>query len=159
SENLVVNMNGGDDNFSASGDLADLIQLIVDGGTGNDTILGGNGDDTLLGGDGNDFIDGNQGSDTILLGAGDGTFQWDPGDGSDTVDGQDGNDTMIFNGANVDENFTLSAHNQRLRLSRDVGKITMDVDGTENIDLNTLGGVDNVTLNDLSTTAVTHVNL
>src|SRR5262245_54270723 len=31
SENLVVNMNGGDDRFSASGNLAALIQLTVDG--------------------------------------------------------------------------------------------------------------------------------
>src|SRR5262245_61780591 len=55
-ENLVLNMNGGDDRFSATGDLASLIKLTVDGGTGNDTILGSNGNDTLLGGDGNDFI-------------------------------------------------------------------------------------------------------
>ncbi|MGH8189749.1 MAG: calcium-binding protein, partial [Steroidobacteraceae bacterium] len=62
-ENLVVNMNGGDDSFSASGNLAALIRLTVDGGGGNDTILGGNGDDLLLGGDGDDFIDGQQGND------------------------------------------------------------------------------------------------
>src|SRR6185503_2439032 len=89
-ENLVVNMNGGDDSFSATGNLAPLISVRVDGGTGNDTILGGNGNDTLLGGDGNDFIDGGQGSDTVLLGAGDDVFQWDPGEGSDVVEGQDG---------------------------------------------------------------------
>ena len=90
SENLVVNMNGGDDRFSATGNLAALIKLTVDGGAGNDTLLGGNGDDVLLGGDGNDFVDGNQGSDVAFLGAGDDTFQWDPGDGSDTIEGQDG---------------------------------------------------------------------
>ncbi len=33
-ENLVVNMNGGDDSFSATGDLAALIHLTVDGGSG-----------------------------------------------------------------------------------------------------------------------------
>src|SRR5438309_1524757 len=68
-ENLVVNMNGGDDTFSATGNLASLINLTVDGGAGNDTILGGNGADHLFGGDGNDFIDGNQGADTAFLGA------------------------------------------------------------------------------------------
>src|SRR5439155_13094873 len=98
SENLVVNMNGGDDGFSASGNLAALIQITVDGGAGNDAILGSNGADLLLGGDGNDFIDGNQGNDVALLGAGDDTFQWDPGDGSDTVEGQAGFDTLVFNG-------------------------------------------------------------
>ena len=39
-ENLVVNMNGGDDSFSATGNLAALIKITVDGGAGNDTILG-----------------------------------------------------------------------------------------------------------------------
>src|SRR5215203_1625226 len=37
-ENLVVNMNGGDDTFSATGNLSALIKLTVDGGAGNDTI-------------------------------------------------------------------------------------------------------------------------
>src|SRR6185295_13891802 len=34
SENLVVNMNGGDDTFTASNGLAPLISLTVDGGAG-----------------------------------------------------------------------------------------------------------------------------
>ena len=42
-ENLVLNMNGGDDIFSASGNLSPLIQITVDGGAGNDTIGGSNG--------------------------------------------------------------------------------------------------------------------
>ena len=67
-ENLVVNMNGGDDSFSTTGDLATLIRLTVDGGAGNDTILGSNGNDMLLGGDGDDFIDGQQGVDVALHG-------------------------------------------------------------------------------------------
>ena len=93
-EHLVVNMNGGNDSFSATGNLAALIDITVDGGAGNDTILGSNGNDTLLGGDGDDFIDGQQGNDIAFLGAGDDVFQWDPGDGSDTVEGQDGTDTL-----------------------------------------------------------------
>src|SRR5262249_26142862 len=39
SENLVLNANGGNDSFSATGNLAPLIKITVDGGTGNDTIL------------------------------------------------------------------------------------------------------------------------
>ena len=46
-ERLVVNMNGGDDSFSATGNLA-AIKITVDGGAGNDTILGSNGADLLL---------------------------------------------------------------------------------------------------------------
>jgi Ca2+-binding RTX toxin-like protein len=159
SESLVLNANGGDDVFSAGNGLAGLISLTVDGGAGNDTITGGDGNDMLLGGDGNDLIIGGRGSDVASLGAGDDTFTWNPGDGSDTVDGQAGNDTMIFNGSNANENINLSANGQRLRLTRDVGAVTMDVDGTENINLNVLGGADNMTFNDLSGTAVSQVNL
>ena len=63
-ENFVLNMNGGDDIFTAGNGLANLIQLTVDGGAGNDTITGGDGNDTLIGGDGNDRIIGGRGSDT-----------------------------------------------------------------------------------------------
>src|SRR5215218_8298579 len=70
SESLVLNANGGDDTFSATGNLATLIQITVDGGAGNDTIRGGNGPDILRGGTEDDFVDGNQGNDTAFLGAG-----------------------------------------------------------------------------------------
>src|SRR4029450_3378485 len=54
SESLVLNMNGGGDTFAGSNGLPTLIQITVDGGTGDDVILGGDGADLLLGGDGND---------------------------------------------------------------------------------------------------------
>jgi Ca2+-binding RTX toxin-like protein len=157
SENLLVNARGGDDRFSATGNLAALIKLTVDGGDGKDTILGGNGADVLFGGDGNDFIDGNQGNDLTLLGAGDDTFQWDPGDGSDTVEGQDGTDTMLFNGSNVNERMKVSANGQRVRFTRDVGNIVMDLDDVESIIATTLGGPDSLVVDDLSGTDVTNV--
>ena len=159
SENLVVNANGGDDTFSATGNLAALIDITVDGGAGNDTLRGSNGADTLLGGDGNDFVDGNQGNDVAFLGAGDDTFQWDPGDGSDTVEGQAGTDTLVFNGSNANENFDISANGGRARLFRNVGNITMDLDDVEQINLNALGGTDTVVVNDLTGTDVTALNI
>src|SRR4029078_8658193 len=134
SEALVVNANGGDDSFSATGNLAALIQITVDGGTGNDTLLRSNGADVLLGGDNNDFIDGQQGNDTVFLGAGDDTFQWDPGDGSDTVEGQDGNDILIFNGSAANEVFEISANGSRARFTRNVANIVMDLNAIEQID-------------------------
>ena len=152
-------MNGGDDKFSATGNLAALINLTIDGGAGNDTILGGNGNDRLIGGDGNDFIDGNQGSDTAFLGAGDDVFQWDPGDGNDTVEGEDGTDTMLFNGANIAEIFEMSANGERLRFTRDIGNIVMDVNGVEIVTVNALGGADIVNIGDLSGTDVQTVNV
>lgn len=158
-EKLVVNLNGGDDHFSATGNLAALIQISVDGGTGNDTILGSNGNDTLRGGDGNDFIDGQQGNDTALLGAGNDVFQWDPGDGSDVVEGQDGMDTMLFNGANIAENIEVSANGGRTLLTRNVGSIVMDMNDVEQITINGVGGADNVAVHNLSGTDVTEVNV
>jgi Ca2+-binding RTX toxin-like protein len=157
SENLVVNANGGDDTFAATGNLAALIKVTVDGGAGNDRLLGGNGNDILLGGDGNDFVDGNQGNDVGLLGAGDDTFQWDPGDGSDVVEGQDGTDAMEFNGSNANENMDVSANGGRVRFFRDVANITMDLNDVERIVAKTLGGSDKVVVNDLSGTDVVNV--
>jgi len=159
SENLVLNMNGGDDSFSATGNLATLIKLTVDGGTGNDTVLGGNGNDTLLGGDGNDFIDGNQGNDSAQMGAGDDVFQWDPGDGNDTVEGQDGNDILLFNGSALGEIFEASANGQRVRFTRNIGNIVMDLNDVERLDLNTLGGVDQTTINSLAGTDLVQFNV
>ncbi len=157
SEKLVVNANGGDDSFSGSNGLATLIQITVDGGGGNDTLGGSDGNDVLIGGGGNDSVDGNRGNDVALLGAGDDTFQWDPGDGSDVVEGQDGADTMLFNGANIAERFDVSANGGRVRFTRDVATITMDLNDVESVNLKALGGADTLTVGDLSGTDVTRV--
>ena len=157
SENLVLNANGGDDSYSATGNLAVLIKLTVDGGTGNDSLLGSNGIDILIGGDGDDFADGQQGNDVAFLGAGNDTFQWDPGDGSDVVEGQDGTDKMLFNGSAGNERMEASANGGRVRFTRDLAAIVMDLDDVESINAKLLGGTDNLTVNDLSGTDATNV--
>jgi hypothetical protein len=154
SERLVLNANGGDDSFAASGDLASLIALAVDGGPGNDRLGGGNGNDELSGGAGDDVVDGNAGADSAVLGDGNDSFVWDAGDGSDTVEGQAGQDSLVFNGAAAAEKRDLSAHGSRALLVRDVGRITMDLNGLERIETNALGGPDTVTVSDLSGTDV-----
>ena len=159
SESLVVNGNGGDDTISAGNGLAALIAITMDGGAGNDTLLGGDGAEVLIGGDGNDFIDGNRGNDVALMGAGDDVFQWDPGDGSDVVEGQAGHDAMLFNGANISEVIDIAANGGRVRFFRNVANITMDLNDVEQIDFNALGGADIITVNDLSGTDVTEINL
>src|SRR4029077_10107762 len=100
------------------------------------------GNDRLLGGDGNDTINGGRGNDTVFMGAGDDTFVWNPGEGSDIVEGQDGNDAMIFNGANINERIDISANGGRVRFTRDVAAITMDLNGVERTDFHALGGAD-----------------
>jgi Ca2+-binding RTX toxin-like protein len=148
---------GGNDRVDASALRADAAKLGVDGGAGDDTLLGGAGDDVLGGADGNDTVDGNQGADIALLGTGDDRFVWDPGDGSDVVEGQDGHDAMTFNGANIAEKFDVSANGRRVHFTRDVGSILMDLAGVEEIDVNALGGPDQLTVNDLSGTDLTEI--
>ena len=157
SEKLALNANGGDDSFSATGNLAALIGITVDGGLGNDNLLGSNGVDILLGGDGNDFVDGQQGNDVGFMGAGDDTFQWDPGDGNDVIEGQDGADRMAFNGSAINERFETSANGGRVRFTRDIANIVMDLNDVEAIGVNALGGADTVTVNDLSGTDLDRV--
>jgi Ca2+-binding RTX toxin-like protein len=149
-DTLTINGLAGADTIDASGLAADTIKLAINGGDDADTLIGSAGADSVNGGRGND---------AAFLGAGDDTFVWNPGDGSDTVEGQNGNDTLLFNGANVNEKIDLSANGSRLRFFRDVANITMDTSGVEQVDLNTLGGADNVTIGDLTGTDVDKVNL
>jgi len=158
-ETLVLNANGGNDSFSATGNLAALIHITVDGGSGNDTILGSNGSDVLRGGDDDDFIDGQQGNDFIFLGNGNDTFQWDPGDGLDTVEGEGGFDTVVFNGSNTNEIIEISANGDHARITRNVGSIVTDLKGVEQVTVNALGGADTITINDLAGSEVTTVNV
>jgi Ca2+-binding RTX toxin-like protein len=156
-ENFVLNMNGGDDTFTAGNGLASLINVTVDGGAGNDSITGGDGNDNLLGGDGNDLIVGGRGNDNLSGGSGDDTFVWNPGDGSDTIEGGTGNDTMLFNGANIAEKIDITANGQRVRFTRDVAGITMDLNGVEVIDFTARGGADQITVGDLTGTGTKQV--
>jgi hypothetical protein len=66
---------------------------------------------------------------------------------------------MRFNGANVPERVALSANGNRLTFLRDPGRVTMDTAGVETVDFNALGGADLVTVNDLTGTDVSSVNV
>jgi Ca2+-binding RTX toxin-like protein len=131
-DQLPINALAGADTVDASGLAAGAINLTLNGGTGADALIGSQGDDT---------------------------FVWNPGDGSDVVEGQGGHDTLQFNGANVNENIDLSANGSRLRLFRDVGSVTMDVNGVEQVNVAALGGADTITVNDLTGTDVIQVNI
>ena len=153
-----VTAGGGDDEVRViGGPITEA--LTIDGGAGNDTLLGGSGAETLLGGGGNDFVDGNQGVDTALLGGGSDTFQWDPGDGSDVVEGQAGSDTMDFNGSNIGESVDVSANGSRVRFTRNIAAIAMDLDGVERLNFRARGGSDTVVVNDLAGTGVKLVDV
>jgi hypothetical protein len=159
---IAVKAGPGDDLVridESNGVFTDSLPTTIDGRLGDDRLAGGRGSETLLGGPGNDAIDGNAGSDLAFMGAGDDVFVWDPGDGSDTVEGQAGADTMLFNGAGIAEQVDLSANGNRLRFFRTQATITMDTDDVERVDFNALGGADLVTVNDLTGTDVSAVNV
>ena len=157
SDRVTVNGLGGGDTLSGVSGLAALIQLTLDGGDGIDTLSGGNGADILIGGNQNDGVDGNGGNDTVFLGDGNDTAVWDPGDGSDIVEGQTGSDVLDFNGSAGAEIFAASSNGGRLLFTRNVGNIVMDVDDVETLNIDVLGGIDTVTVNDLGPTDVTSV--
>src|SRR6266545_1984251 len=83
----------------------------------------------------------------------------DGGDGNDTIAGGKGIETLLFNGANVDEQVNLSANGNRFKFFRTQANITMDTAGVERVDFNALGGADLVTVNDLTGTDVSDVNV
>jgi len=93
------------------------------------------------------------------MGAGNDTFVWNPGDASDVVEGQAGSDTMLFNGANIAEEMDISANGDRSRMTRNVGTVTMDMDGVETIDVVARGGADKITVHDMTGTDVTLVDI
>jgi Ca2+-binding RTX toxin-like protein len=156
---LVINALGGNDGVTATTVPAGITKLTIDGGAGDDTLLGSQGADVFLGGDGDDFIFGDNGNDIAYMGAGDDVFQWDPGDGNDTIEGQDGFDSLLFFGSSIDENIDVFANAGRVNLFRNVGSVTMDMDGVESLDLRMLGGADNVVIGDLSGTDMTQIGI
>jgi Ca2+-binding RTX toxin-like protein len=158
-DRLIVDAGAGNDTINAGALPAGVIGLTLEGGAGNDTITGSSGDDTLIGGRGDDNVIGGRGNDVALLGIGNDTFTWNPGDGSDIVEGQDGVDTLLFNGSNANERIDISANGSRVRFTRDVASITMDLNGIEHIQFNALGGADTVTVNDLTGTDVNQVSV
>ena len=154
-ERITVNGLGGNDTITADANLPAGFVFAIDGGDGDDTITGGPGNDMILGGAGVDTLNGGGGNDTLaggpgadihFGGPGDDTMIWDPGDGNDTMEGQAGTDTMLFNGSNGAETFVAEPNATRIRFTRSVGNIVMDLATTERITLNALGGNDIISL-------------
>ena len=72
---------------------------VINGTSGDDTLVGTPGDDTINGLGGNDSISGLGGNDS--LSGGDGNDTLDGGPGADTMDGGLGDDTYVVDGADV----------------------------------------------------------
>jgi len=103
-DTLRVEMNGRSQDFAD----ADVKNLYVDGGMGNDlvvigahshnaTLIGGRGNDSLSAGDGNDDLYGGPGDDYLFgRGGNDVIHEGRHADGADLILGGDGNDTVDY---------------------------------------------------------------
>ena len=159
---IELDAGNGDDTVridQVNGVFTTLKPTRMSGGNGDDTFFGGTGNEVYFGGRGDDVVDGNAGADTGFMGLGDDTFIWDPGDGSDTVEGQSGSDTMVFNGSSGNELFAAAPNGSRVRFTRSLGTIVMDLDDVESIDLRALGGTDSTTINDMTGTDLRRVSV
>jgi Ca2+-binding RTX toxin-like protein len=150
-ERLVLNANGGDDTMVS--DPATPTAMLLNGGTGLDTmsgganadfINGGDDNDTLTGGPGGDRIVGDRGNDTMKGQAGDDTLVWNNGDGSDVMDGELGLDEIEVNGAaGAGDAFEIAPNGQRVKFDRtNLGPFTLDIATAETFEINALGGDD-----------------
>jgi Ca2+-binding RTX toxin-like protein len=66
---------------------------------------------------------------------------------------------MVFNGAAASERFDVAANGNRALFTRDLGTITMDLGGVEEVDTHALGGTDAFTAHDLTGTGITDLEL
>ena len=89
-ERVVFAFGGGDDRLVLYG--AFQIDVIADGGAGNDFLDGGQGNDRLVGGPGNDDLGGYGGDDELI--GNDGDDHLDGYSGADTFDGGTGDDLI-----------------------------------------------------------------
>lgn len=118
------------------------------GSGSNDLMQAGAGDDTVSGQGGEDVIFGNRGADTIDAGDGADVVVWTNGDGSDAVNGAGGFDLQVVEGnPTEDEDFALSVQNGFERLGD--APFQLSLVGVEALDLQSLGGDDSVTIDDL----------
>jgi Ca2+-binding RTX toxin-like protein len=152
--------------------VADTI-VIVDGGSGNDTItfdetngplptgklVGGFGNDTITGGSSDDFFFGGFGNDVLIGGAGADRFNLGIlfEIGFDVVEGQAGADAVQFLGSFADDDIAVSANGGRVLVAG--GLTGADAAGVETVEVAALSGSDTVTVNDLTGTDVTQMNI
>ncbi len=159
-DRLTIQGRAGDDRINASS-AALPFKLVQDGGDGDDSLFGTSGADVQIAGEGDDFVDSQRGDDVIQLGAGDDIFSGEAGDGNDTVEAGDGSDALTLSGSSANEGVSAAPDGERLRFTRTAGSATdaINAGDVEALSFFSFGGADNVTLNDLSGTGVTRVDV
>ncbi|MGE4266486.1 MAG: DUF4347 domain-containing protein [Deferribacterales bacterium] len=134
---------GGDDSFTDNG----IVDSIVYGGAGNDTISTGSGDDILVGGLGDDTLTGGSGADVYMyqpqeLNSGGDLVMYNVDDyGTDTITDLEGNDVVRVSGADFTDD-TVEAGDG---LNVAANTIEVVADGTDTllyIDTDGIAGAD-----------------
>lgn len=95
-QELTIRSGDGDDVIRVASDVE--VNIIVEGGNGNDTITTGAGRDRIEGGAGDDIIDAGAGDDYVFAGSGNDTVH--AGTGNDVVYGGDGDDKLYGQNGN-----------------------------------------------------------
>jgi Ca2+-binding RTX toxin-like protein len=129
-------------------------------GAGNDTVIGGDLNDTINGGAGNDDLTGGGGNDILNGGEGNDIYRWSTGDGEDDYldTGTNDIDQAIFtatNGQGHTFTFTdLGGGTVQLAITEQANTANIDLQGVEFVQITGTAAVDNVTIGDLSATAL-----
>jgi len=133
----------------------------LDGGDDNDVLLGGDATETLNGGNGDDLIWGKGGSDEIDGGTGDDHIYWGAGEGQQMIRGGADSDTLVLVGTDANDTLTISSlgSGQARLVYGGAGNATIDVQGTETIDVRLGQGDNTVTVNDMLDSGVNVINL
>ncbi|MEG4503431.1 calcium-binding protein [Microcoleus sp. F6_B4] len=104
----------GPDYFFVGPPASTVIDDIISGEAGNDSLWGWAGNDWLTGGIGNDWLKGDTGNDSLdggsgndSLDGGSGNDSLDGGSGNDSLDGGDGIDTVSYSDASTGINLRL----------------------------------------------------
>jgi Ca2+-binding RTX toxin-like protein len=139
-----------DNDIIMAANYSGAARLVIDAGTGDDTIFGSARADTAFG---------RQGTDRAFLGGGNDRFIWNLGDGNDTIDGQSGMDTLDFFASNVSEVVDISASGHDWLLFRNVAAIVQTTKSVETLSLHAFGGTDTITINDLSGTGLSKITI
>ena len=144
--------------------------IAIDGGSGNDVIdvskitagkavmqvLGGVGEDFIYGSEGNDLVDGGAGNDILLLYGGNDRASWQVLGGNDTIEGYAGTDTVIVDAAGA--SLDIFGVAGRARIGTNAGTL-LDTGGIERFEVRGDADGNEITVEDLTGTAVTQVSI
>src|SRR5262245_18453407 len=157
-KSIVVDGRAGNDTITINDANGRMPKATLKGSAGNDTLVGSAAADKLLGGFGNDTLLGRGGNDQVFGESGLDSLVWNAGDGSDLLEGGADADTLQILGSAAADILSLSANVDRVLLSHNLSSF-LNINDVETLGLGVAGGNDTVTVNDLTGTDLTTVNV